>query len=240
MIEEAGGNGPFQKKIIALISGTLMQASLLLYALPFLLLQPTYTCIDNQGETIENYDCIPSNFYQNSNVKAEPVQSYLLLDNWYKDFNMVTVTPAAPTMFFLLLFGGLSAGALCVAPIVDGMRKKVLFVISVVAILVIYILILVTTDWTMLMVYVFLYGFSLSVCIITGLVLMLQLIPQTSWAVALLVFVISSACMAFYVCAYFRISKNWRMVFELAVIFLLIFLAFIYFIPESLRHLFNQ
>ena len=240
MIAEAGGNGPFQKQIIALILASLMMASLLLYALPFLLLLPSYSCFDTDGEPLASYDCIPSNFYQNPNVKAEPVQSYLNLSNWIQEFNLVTVTPAAPTMFFLLIFGGLAAGALCVAPVVDSHRKKVVFVISLVTILVVYVLLLVTTDWTMLMVYVFLYGFALSVCIISGLLLMLQLIPQSTQAVALLCFVITSACMSFYVCAYFRLSKSWRPLFEIAIIFLLISLMFIYFIPESLRHLFTQ
>lgn len=152
----------------------------------------------------------------------------------------MTITPAAPTMFFLLLFGGLAAGALSVAFVIDNFRKKVIFVISLVTILVDYILILVTNDWTMLMVYVFLYGFALSVCIISGILLMSQLIPHSTQAVALLCFVITSACMSFYVCFYFRLFKSWRPLFEIAIIFLLIGLMFIYFIPESLRHLYDQ
>ena len=43
MIEEAGGDGIFQTRVLLLVLLSLVFASLLLYALPFLLLFPQYT-----------------------------------------------------------------------------------------------------------------------------------------------------------------------------------------------------
>ena len=79
MISEAGGNGVFQTKAAILVLIALKSATLLLHSLPYLLLYPEYECYEKDSAGREalmgSFECIPSNFCGNPNIRAEKVDS---------------------------------------------------------------------------------------------------------------------------------------------------------------------
>jgi MFS family permease len=244
MIEEAGGDGIFQTRVLLLVLLSLVFASLLLYALPFLLLFPQYTCFDHEGVQLAADDCTPSRVANDPSIRAEANQGAdTTFANWVQDFNLVTENPLAAPTFFLLLFGGLALGGLVMAPIADRWSKKYLLVFGLSTILLVYILVCAasgTAQYRLLLGYVFIYGFALSIVIIAGLLLILQVLPRSSWALVVLYFLAASACVSFYVTAYFRyFTKTWRPLIESACLFLLLFIIFLCFSAESLGHLFE-
>jgi MFS family permease len=90
------------------------------------------------------------------------------------------------------------------APVADRWSKKYLLIFGLSTILLVYILVCAATQYQVLLAYVFIYGFALSIVIIAGLLLVLQVLPRSSWAVFVLYFLAASACVSFYVAAYFR------------------------------------
>jgi len=242
MIEEAGGDGIFQTRVLLLVLLSLVFASLLLYALPFLLLFPQYTCYDHEGVQLASDDCTPTRVANDPTIRAETNQGAdTTFANWVQDFNLATENPSAAPTFFLLLFGGLACGGLVMAPIADRWSKKYLLVFGLSTILLVYILVCAATRYQVLLAYVFIYGFALSIVIIAGLLLILQVLPRSSWALVVLYFLAASACVSFYVVCYFRyFTKTWRPLIESACLFLLLFIIFLCFAAESLGHLFEQ
>ena len=127
------------------------------------------------------------------------------------------------------------------APIADRWSKKWWLIVGLSIILIDYILIVAATSIKLLMAYVFIYGFALSIVFISGLLLLLHMIPKTSWALIVLFFLASSACVSFYVATYFRyFTKTWRPLIESGCIFLFVFIMFLCFTAESLGHLFYK
>jgi MFS family permease len=127
------------------------------------------------------------------------------------------------------------------APIADRWSKKWWLIFGLSTILIDYVLIVASTSLKLIMVYVFVYGFGLSIVIISGLLLILHMIPKINWSFVVLLFLACSVCVSFYVAAYFRyFTKSWKPLIESACIFLLIFIIFLCFINENIGHLFNQ
>jgi hypothetical protein len=93
MIEEAGGAGPYQTQATIVLILTLACSWFILIALPFLLLPPSFRCFANDGSDLSGYECIPSNFCSDKNVRAEKVPSRTTFTNWMTDFDMICSNP---------------------------------------------------------------------------------------------------------------------------------------------------
>ena len=143
--------------------------------------------------------------------------------------------------FYLLTFAGIAIGALLLAPLTDPYGKKYFFIASLISILIIYSLVTLASDDSLLHTYMLAYGMALAVCIISGILWVLQLMPKRDWPFTLTIFLIAEACMCFVVAAYFNyLRRSWKTMIEVACIILFILVAFLAFLPESLRHLYDK
>ena len=172
----------FQTKAAIIILLALKSATLLLHALPYLLLYPDYNCFENDSTGREtsmgSYECIPSNFCGNPNIRTEKVDSKQLLQNWVQDFDLICVNQSVILAFYLVILAGLALGGLILAPLTDSYGKKNFFVASLIAILVVYVLILLATDYSHIHFYLLFYGMALAVSMISGILWVLQLMPK--------------------------------------------------------------
>lgn len=142
MIQESGGNGWYQKQMVAAVIAAMLIAHLLFISLPLLLLVPQFNCYNEQHEFLANYECVPANFCSDSSVKPDILMNKYYLQNWINEFNMVCVAQTEITSFYLLTFMGIAFGAFFLGFASDVYGKKLMFVIGLVCIGAIYVLIL--------------------------------------------------------------------------------------------------
>lgn len=186
MIEEAGGAGPYQTQSTIVLILTLACSYFILIALPFLLLPPSFRCFANDGSDLSGYDCVPSNFCTDKNIRAEKIPSRTTFTNWMTDFDMICSNPQVLLGFYLLIFTGLVIGGLFLAPLTDKFGKKKPLAIALVLMILLYTLIILADSYTKLHYYMLVYGILLAVIIVAGLLLMLQLTVRERWPILIL------------------------------------------------------
>lgn len=112
-----------------------------------------------------------------------------------------------------------------------------MFICSLIGLFILYSLLLYSRDYHDTQYSLFFYGIILSLAMVSGILLVVEMIPRSKMPLAVTIILIAEALVTVYVCAYFKyFSYGWRKMVEASAIALIGLTLFIWlFIPESLR-----
>lgn len=216
-----------------------------MHALPYLLMYPDYICYEKTMGTevlLSNYECVPQNFCSNPNIRSEKVQNRNAISNWISDYDMTCVNQQVLMTYYMILFVGMAIGGIFMSPMVDMFGRKYMFICSLIGLFVLYSLILYSRDYHDTQYSLFFYGILLVLSMVSGILLVVEMIPKSKMPLAVTIILISEALVTIYVCAYFKyFSYGWKDMIgasALALIGLTLFLWL--FIPESLRYQYDR
>jgi len=155
---------------------------------------------------------------------------------------MICVNQFIFVSFYMVMFVGFMFGGLFMAPISDSIGRKKILLISLTGICVLHWMLLYQKDYHDLQYSVFFYGILLVTAIVSGVLMMTQMVSRANQAFIITQILVAFALASVFVTAYFRYTNyGWRFLIECATIALILMTVTVWILtPESPKYLYDK